>query len=152
MSVHENEHTSAVVHSTANSDPRDAEATIAAFLIALGELGYDAPNNSYRAIVTRSGLQVEVFADAPDPRTEDVPVEEIAEMLHPRTVAKAADAPLANGDKVRVTAPGRHGFAIGDELTLDRAEQDADGYCFATSSLGDGSCDWIKPAEFERVA
>lgn len=111
MSVHENETTSAVVPTGADVSPADAEQVIAAFLVALRELGYGAPKNTYRAVVTRKGLQVEVFDDART-TTEHygtpAPVEEVAELLDgPGHWGFAAD--FAPGDKARVVGNGYPG-------------------------------------------
>jgi hypothetical protein len=115
VSLHENETMSAVVGAQVDSpDPTEAESIIAAFLVALGELT-EAPKNSYRAIVTRKGLQVEVFDDGhPAVRTygTPAPVEEIAEFIGDAPQAETLfdePAPFKVRDKVRITGNGPGG-------------------------------------------
>jgi hypothetical protein len=115
VSLHENETMSAVIHAAAEAGPGDAERIIGAFLAALGELGYERPSNSYRAIITRAGLKVEVYDDGkPAVKTygTPAPVEEIAEFIGDAPQAETLfdePATFEVGDKVRITGNGPGG-------------------------------------------
>lgn len=157
MSVHENDQT--VSHITILGDPTlasvsVAESAVAAFKLALKELGELVPANDVRAVLTTSGLRLEVTA-APTTTVEHygtpAPVEDIAEFIGDEPKFADGDTVRVTGNSGTVSGAGKHSFTVGDVLTLDRARPDSDGDCFATRD-SDGFVDWIRPADFERVA
>lgn len=118
----------------AETGPFDAERVIAAFLLGLGELGYEVPTNSYRAIVLRSGLHIEVFDDGkPAVRTygTPAPVEEIAEILAP----SPADGEALTAEALDALPVGRR---VRDRVG-DTWEKEPDGdWGFVAASAGPG--------------
>lgn len=142
MSVLENGKTSSVVGAQVDKpDPREAEAIIAAFLTALDELDVEVPANSYRSLVTRSGLQIEVFDDAGPTVTHygtPAPVEEIATFLvegHPDDL----DSIVLPADGVAFTAEELDALRVGYRVydrTGDRWQKRAAGDWAFVSSLG----------------
>jgi hypothetical protein len=131
VSLHENDQT--VSYIPLSGDPtigsaRVAEEAVKAFKTALRELGECVPANDVRAVLTTSGLRLEVTA-APATTTEHygtpAPVEEIAEFIGDAPQAETLfdePAPFKVGDKVRITgdtadwdhqrAPGTEGFLV----------------------------------------
>lgn len=154
MSVHENETMSAVVHAAADVTPGDAERIVGAFLLALGELDYEVPSNSYRAILTRAGLKIEVFDDGkPAVKTygTPAPVEEVAEFLGEEP------AHFDVGDEVLVTGDSKlmyHGRA---GRTGEIVEIHPDRALVATSptrrawGLGPRDARWVAVEDLERA-
>lgn len=103
MTLNNPTHRSAIVGASVDvgqDTAREAEQVIAAFLIALSELTDEAPANSYRAVATRSGLQIEVFDDAPGVRTygTPAPVEEVVAFLGEAEAARSRIALPADGE------------------------------------------------------
>lgn len=121
MSLHENDQT--VSYIPLSGDPtigsvRVAEEAVKAFKTALRELGEPVPANDVRAVLTTSGLRLEVTA-APATTTEHygtpAPVEEIAEFIGDAPQAETLfdePAPFKVGDKVRITGNGPGGDLV----------------------------------------
>jgi hypothetical protein len=118
VSVHENDQT--VSHITVLADPTlasvtAAESAVAAFKLALRELGEPVPANAVRAVLTTSGLRLEVTAAAVATREHygtPAPVEEIAEFIGDAPQAETLfdePATFEVGDKVRITGNGPGG-------------------------------------------
>lgn len=133
MSVHENDKTVSIVPLVGNPDLATvaaADSAIAAFRLALKELGEPVPANDVRAVLTTSGLRLEVTA-APTTTVEHygtpAPVAEIAEFI---------------GDEP--TAEATHELSVGalDRLPVGARVRDMDGDTWTkeeglTWSLGD---------------
>src|SRR5690606_13321054 len=131
VSLHENDQT--VSYIPLSGDPtigsvRGAEEAVKAFKTALRELGEYVPANDVRAVLTTSGLRLEVTA-APATTTEHhgtpAPADEIAELIGDAPQAETLfdePAPFEVGDKVRITgdtqeweherAPGTEGVVV----------------------------------------
>src|SRR5690606_35064673 len=108
VSVHENDQT--VSHIPLSGDPtvgsvRVAEEAVKALKTALRELGEPVPANDVRAVLTTSGLRLEVTA-APSTTVEHygtpAPVDEVAEFLGEKE-------PFAVGDRARIAGSGPGG-------------------------------------------
>lgn len=167
MSVHENDQT--VSHIPLSGDPtvgsvRVAEEAIKAFKTALRELGEPVPANDVRAVLTTSGLRLEV-TEAPSSTVEHygtpAPVEEIAEFIGDAPQAETLfdePAPFKVGDKVRITgdtqdwghkrAPGTEGEVVRllDETALVATDP-------TRREWGEGPYDarWVRVDDLERA-
>lgn len=106
MSVHENDKTVAHIAMIGNPELATvvaAESAVAAFKLALKELGERVPANDVRAVLTTSGLRLEVTA-APTTSVEHygtpAPVEEIAEFIAGKHYSAEALSLLHPGKRV----------------------------------------------------
>jgi hypothetical protein len=167
VSVHENDQT--VSHITVLADPTlasvtAAESAVAAFKLALRELGEPVPANAVRAVLTTSGLRLEVTAAAVATREHygtPAPVEEIAEFIGDAPQAETLfdePAPFEVGDKVRITgdtADWDHRRAPGTEGVL--VDVDPREALVATdpthTAWGDGPADarWVHLEDLEHA-
>lgn len=163
MSVHENDQTVSVVHLIADptlASVSAAESAVAAFKLALKELGERVPANDVRAVLTTSGLRLEVTA-APTTTVEHygtpAPVEEIAEFIGDRfqpgeKIRALRDTESWGGTEISAGAVLTVGEGT-DSAAYEEPVDDEDTHTLIAGRDAQRSAEWlVDPTHFERVA